>query len=64
VEIVATNLQLLSSNPNGGNPGGGSGYGAGTGSNQERRGETSYEKSPREAPAPTGDDGFADDIPF
>jgi single-strand DNA-binding protein len=76
VEIVATNIQLLSSNPNGasgggssygaggGNSGGGGAYNSGGGSYQERRGESAPEKSSREAPSGAGDDGFADDIPF
>jgi single-strand DNA-binding protein len=64
VEIVATNLQLLGGNSGGGNSGGGSAYGSGAGSYQEHRGESPHEKSSREAPAPVGDDGFADDIPF
>jgi single-strand DNA-binding protein len=52
VEIVASNVQLLGGAPGGGSPGDSPGGGF------TRNGSGS------EAPAPTGDDGFADDIPF
>jgi single-strand DNA-binding protein len=61
VEIVATNIQLLSGNGTG--TGGGSAYSGGGGSGyQERRG--AEDRPPKEDAPPSGGDGFTDDIPF
>ena len=51
VEIVANNIQLLGGNPGGASSGGGSTMPA-------------YPQGGRDQGAPSGDDGFADDIPF
>ncbi|MDR2619105.1 MAG: single-stranded DNA-binding protein [Treponema sp.] len=52
VEIVASNVQLLGGSPGGSSPGESSGGGF------------TRTNGGSEAPAPAGDDGFADDIPF
>jgi single-strand DNA-binding protein len=62
VEIVANNVQLLSSGPGGGGSGGG-GISQG-GGYQEHRSEGGSERPPRDSAPPPGDDGFSDDIPF
>jgi single-strand DNA-binding protein len=55
VEIIANNIQLLGGAPGGSSFGGSSSFGGGSSPARQDSGP---------APAPAGDDGFADDIPF
>ncbi|MDR3145485.1 MAG: single-stranded DNA-binding protein [Treponema sp.] len=64
VEIVANNIQLLGGGQGAAGAAPGQGYAGSGGGYQERRGEGSPERQPRDDGPQAGDDGFADDIPF